>query len=224
MVGEAKLIASGRYLGILLQAAVRQALTALCSIQDNGTIWSVGVAHGSTLLCGQRRAVCAASLVSVSPHNCGDAVGQRLKEQQVALGELARLGAPDLKHPEHLLAVSGNRHADQPTDAMSDRSVQHAKPAPCCETAEVDGLAGMPGEACRGAQVCRDPCPPNKAGLHADPGRQHERLFVRTILPHPGKPGADAFSRAPAGFLEDQTQVARSMRQFVEPCERRPLL
>jgi len=69
----------------------------------------------------------------------------------------------------------------------------------------VNGLAGMPGEACRSVQVCRDPRPPDKAGLHADPGLKHEDLLIRAILQHPGKPGADSLGRTPASLLEEKT-------------------
>ena len=89
--------------------------------------------------------------------------------------------------------------------------------------AEVNGLAGMPSEACRGAQVRRDPCSPDKAGLHADPGLQHEDLFVRAVLQRPSEPGADPLGRTPTGLLEEKPQITFPARKVIEPHERRKL-
>jgi hypothetical protein len=51
----------------------------------------------------QRCSICTACPICVPRHGRADAVGQGLQEGQIALGELSRLGASDLKHPECLL-------------------------------------------------------------------------------------------------------------------------
>ena len=92
---------------------------------------AVQLADGAAPLGDQRCPVGAARMVCMPRYGYADAVGQLLQERQVALGELTRLGAPDLQHPEHLLTVSMDRHADQPADAMSDRGVRHLSAAAC---------------------------------------------------------------------------------------------
>ena len=89
--------------------------------------------------------------------------------------------------------------------------------------AKMDQLVCVPGKACRGAQVRRDPRPPDEVSLHADPGLQHENLFVRAVLQRPSEPGADPLGRTPAGLLEEKPQIAFSTRKGIEPHERRKL-
>ena len=86
--------------------------------------------------------------------------------------------------------------------------------------AKVDRLAGVPSKACRGAQIRRDPCLPDKAGLHADPSLQHEGLFIRPVLQHPGEPGTDPLGRTPASLLKKTPQIAFLARKNIEPHER----
>lgn len=88
---------------------------------------------------------------------------------------------------------------------------------------QMDQLVGMPGKSCRGAEVCRGPRPPDQAGLHADSCLQHEGLFVRAVLQYPGKPGAGALGRTPAGLLEEEPQIAFPPGKVMELHEHRKL-